>query len=78
MPTFTVPEPPPPPRHVPFIEKHPPDKSIPFAKEEVAVVEVTLRSLVEIPHVKVEVADDEETVIEPEVEALPERERSVA
>lgn len=67
-----------PPTHDPRIEKQPLAKSQPLLAVEVAEVEVKLSLAAEIPHEKVEVAEDEETVIEPEVEALPERERSVA
>jgi hypothetical protein len=43
-------------KHTPFIEKHPPAKSIPRAKVEVAAVPVTLRYAVESPAVRVDVA----------------------
>lgn len=44
--------------HVPFIEKHPPDKSMPFANVEVEMVEVMLSAFAEIPPTKVDVAVD--------------------
>jgi hypothetical protein len=66
------------PIQTPFIAKHPFTKSIPLEKLEVADVEVTRSNLVDIPHVKVEVALAEETVIDPEVEAFPERDKSTA
>ena len=42
-------------RQVPLTEKHPPERLIPFAKVEVEVVELTERSVVDIPPLKVEV-----------------------
>ena len=47
----TVPAPPPPPTHVPLIEKQPAVTLIPFAKVELAVELVTLRRLVAMPPV---------------------------
>jgi len=56
---LTVPDPPPaPPTQVPFTEKHPPARLIPFVNDEVAEP-VTFRRLVAIPPVNVDVADDE-------------------
>ena len=46
---------PPPDTQVPLIEKHPPVILIPFAKVEVAVVDVTLNRFVDIPPTKVDV-----------------------
>jgi hypothetical protein len=43
-------------KHTPFIEKHPPARSIPRAKVEVAAVPVTFKYAVESPAVSVEVA----------------------
>ena len=45
-----------PPRQIPFTEKHPLVKLIPFAKVEDAVVDLTSRRFVEIPPAKVDVA----------------------
>lgn len=47
---------PPPPTQLPLTAKHPPDKSIPLAKVEVAVWEVIFKALALIPQAKVEVA----------------------
>jgi len=43
-------------RHVPFTEKHPPERSIPLANVEVADVPVMLRYVAWMPAANVEVA----------------------